>query len=174
MHQRDFKMAMRDLRVYPDPVLKKRARSVEKVDDDIRRLLDDMAETLYAQPGIGLAAPQVGVLLRVIVVDVSSRDKNGRLIGLVNPEIVWSEGSIPYEEGCLSVPGMTVEIDRKERVRVAALDREGRPVEIPADGLLAIALQHELDHLEGRLIIDQVSWLKRDLYRRKMKKAVAD
>jgi len=163
-------MARRDILLYPDPLLRKRASTVEEVDDKIRELIDDMAETMYCAPGIGLAAPQVGVSLRVIVVDVGKRDGGERLIALVNPEIVWSDGSVVKEEGCLSIPGMTVEMERKERIKVIGLDRDGTEVEIQAEGLLAIAIQHEIDHLEGRLIIDRISQLKKELYRRRIKK----
>jgi len=166
-------MAIRDIRLYPDPILKRKALLVDEVDEEITRLIDDMAETMYAAPGIGLAAPQVGVLLRVVVVDAAPRDQESRLISLVNPEIVWADRTIIQEEGCLSMPGMTVDMERNERIQLIGLDREGKEIDIQAEGLQAISLQHEIDHLEGRLIVDRVSRLKRDIYRRKMKKVAS-
>lgn len=166
-------MAIRDIRFYPDPILKRRALPVDEVDEKIRRLIDDMAETMYAAPGIGLAAPQIGVHLRVIVADVTPKDVESQLISVVNPEVVWSDGTIIQEEGCLSIPGMTVDIERKQRIRLIGLDREGKELDIQAEGLLAISLQHEIDHLEGRLIVDKISRLKRDIYRRKMRKVAS-
>ncbi len=166
-------MAIRDIRLYPDPILKRKALFVDEVDEEITRLIDDMAETMYAAPGIGLAAPQVGVLLRVVVVDAAPRDQESKLISLVNPEIVWSDRTIIQEEGCLSIPGMNVDMERNERIQLIGLDREGKEIDIQAEGLQAISLQHEIDHLEGRLIVDRVSRLKRDIYRRKMKKAAS-
>lgn len=164
-------MAVRDILTYPDPLLRKRAYAVNELDDRIRKLIEDMAETMYSAPGIGLAAPQIGVPMRVIVVDVTRGDEGNGLISIVNPEIIWSEGSVIQEEGCLSIPGITVEMERKERVRVIGLDRDGKEIDFYAEGLLAIAIQHEIDHLDGRLIIDKISPLKRELYRKKMKKA---
>lgn len=170
-------MSVLEIRRFPDPVLKKKAEPVETVDEEIRKLMDEMAETMYASFGIGLAAPQVGVSKRVIVVDVSPRDetREGRLIALANPHIVKSEGSEEFEEGCLSLPGFTTVVERPSKITLSAIDREGRDVLIEADGILAIALQHEMDHLEGTLILDHASTLKREFYKKRIKKqAVAN
>jgi peptide deformylase len=162
---------VREIVIWPDPVLKEIAKPVDAVDDGIRRLLDDMAETMYAADGVGLAAPQVGVSKRVIVIDVSPRQPEQKLIHLVNPEIVKVEGKMTYTEGCLSIPGEAEDVDRAAKVWVRALGRDGKPFEIVAEGdLLAIALQHEHDHLQGTLFVDHLSSLKRELIRRRMKK----
>ncbi len=167
-------MAIREIRLYPDPILKRKAIPVEEVDEEIRWLIDDMEETMYAAPGVGLAAPQIGVLFRVIVVDPASKQQGGsQLISVVNPEIVWSDGSIIQEEGCLSIPDMTVEMERKERIQLTGLDRDGEEVDLQAEGLLAVCLQHEIEHLEGWLIVDNISRLKRDIYRKKIRKALS-
>jgi len=155
---------------YPDPMLKRVSQPVTSIQKDIRQLVDDMFETLHDAMGVGLAAPQVGQLMRVIVVDLSAHQEGSDLVALINPEIVWSDGEVIWEEGCLSVPELTVEIPRKEHVKVTGLDFKGKPLELKADGLFAIALQHELDHLNGRLIIDRLSALKRELYRKKSRK----
>jgi peptide deformylase len=151
---------------YPDSRLKKVSEAVNRIKKPIRALVDDMFETMHDASGVGLAAPQVGQLLRVIIVDVSSHQEGADLVALVNPEIVSSEGDVLWEEGCLSVPDLTVEMPRRERVKVTGLDLKGKRVEFEADGLLAIALQHELDHLNGWLIVDRLSGLKRELYRK--------
>lgn len=165
-------MAIREIKKYPDEVLKRRAEPIEDVDEDLNRLIDDMVETMYAAPGIGLAAPQVGVSKRLIVVDVKTAyGEEASLYVLINPEIVASEGEVKSEEGCLSLPGFTVSIDRFERVTVKALDREGNEICIPAEGLLAMALQHEIDHLEGTLILDRTSFLKREFFKKQLKKS---
>ncbi len=162
---------VREIVIWPDPVLKDIAKPVDAVDDGIRRLLDDMAETMYAADGVGLAAPQVGVSKRVIVIDVSPREPEQKLIHLVNPEIVKVEGKMTYTEGCLSIPGEAEDVERAAKVWVRALGRDGKPFEIVAEGdLLAIALQHEYDHLQGTLFVDHLSSLKRELIRRRMKK----
>lgn len=158
---------------YPDPRLKRISAPVGSIDREIRILVDDMAQTMYAAPGIGLAAPQVGRLLRVIVVDVSAQEGGGEPLALVNPHIVRAEGEIDWEEGCLSVPDLLVEIPRKERLVVSGLDPSGKGMEIEASGLTAIAIQHEIDHLDGRLIIDRVSSLRRELYRKRQLKAAS-
>jgi peptide deformylase len=133
-----------------------------------------MAETMYAAPGIGLAAPQVGECKRLIVLDVKAAyGDEAELIVLINPEIVESEGCVKSEEGCLSLPGFTVSIDRSETVTVKGLDREGNEITIPAEGLLAMALQHEIDHLEGTLLLDRASFLKREFYKKQLKKSEA-
>ncbi len=166
----DYEM-VREIVIWPDPVLKQVAAPVDRVDDTIRRLLDDMAETMYAADGVGLAAPQVGVGKRVIVIDVSPREPDQKLIHLVNPQIVEAEGKLVYTEGCLSIPGEAEEVERASRVRVRALDYHGKPFEIVADGdLLAVALQHEADHLQGTLFVDHLSSLKRELIKKRMKK----
>jgi len=166
---------VREIIIWPDPILKEVAKPVDRVDDDVRRLLDDLAETMYAADGVGLAAPQVAEGKRLIVIDTSPRQEGQKLIHLVNPEIVRTEGLTSYTEGCLSVPGEAEEVsDRAEKVWVRALDRSGKPFEIAAEGLLAIALQHETDHLQGVLFVDHLSSLKRELIRKRMKKLKAE
>ena len=150
---------------FPDPRLRRRAEPVGTVDDGIRKLVDDMFETMYEAPGIGLAAPQVDVAMRVIAIDLS-KDRNDPLC-LVDPEIRWAEGEVEYEEGCLSVPGVYDMVKRAERVRVSATDRDGRSREIEAEGLLAACIQHEIDHLDGRLFVDHLSRLKQQRIRKK-------
>jgi len=163
-------MARLPILEYPDPRLRIRAEHVTVVDDEIKRLVDDMFETMYAAPGIGLAATQVDVHKRVIVIDVSeTRDEP---YCLINPEIVWAEGRESYEEGCLSVPGLYEYVERAERIKVRALDRNGEPFELDAEGLLAQCVQHEMDHLEGKLFVDYLSQLKRErLKKRYLKRA---
>jgi peptide deformylase len=162
-------MAKLTILEFPDPRLRTRAVPVAVVDDGIRRLVDDMLETMYAAPGVGLAATQVDVHKRVLVVDVS-KDQN-RPLAFINPEIVEREGSTEAEEGCLSVPGIFDTLTtRAERIVVRALDREGQPFEIEADGLLSICIQHEMDHLEGKLFVDYLSDLKRTRIRKKLEK----
>jgi len=164
-------MPIRPIITAPDPRLKVKARPVEKVDDYIRRLMDDMLSTMYAAPGIGLAAPQVGEAVRVIVLDVAGRDEDPRPMRLANPEIVWaSDEVVSCEEGCLSLPDHYAEVERPERVRVRYLDYEGEIREIETDGTLATCLQHEMDHLEGTLFVDHISALKRGIILRKLKK----
>lgn len=164
---------------YPEPVLGEVAAPVANIDGRLVSFLDDMAETMYAAPGVGLAAPQVGLSERVIVVDCDSRDdrEGGTghgLLKLVNPEIVAAEGKIVWEEGCLSVVDFTAEVDRAARVLVRAWTPDQKEVRLEAEGLLAVALQHELDHLDGRLFIDRLSRLKRDLYKRRVKKMIRE
>ena len=166
---------VREIIIWPDPVLKEIAKPVDGVDDTVRRLLDDMAETMYAAEGVGLAAPQIGVSKRLIVIDVSPREPEQKLVHLVNPEIVKIEGKMTYTEGCLSVPGEAEDVERAAKVWVRALGRDGKPFEIVAEGdLLAVALQHEYDHLQGTLFVDHLSSLKRELIRRRMKKLKAE
>ena len=162
---------------YPDPFLKTLAAKVETVDDSVKKLIDDMIETMYYARGIGLASVQVGDSRRVVVLDVPDEDEKERtkgknLMALVNPEIVLAEGEHIYEEGCLSLPGVTADVERAARVMVRALDRDGKPIEIEAEGLLSIALQHEIDHLNGIVFIDRLSRLKRELVKRKYKKSM--
>ena len=164
-------MTKRSIVTLPDPILRQVSRPVERVDDDVRELVEDMFETMYAAPGVGLAAVQVGVPLRVIVLDAAEEGEEGRPLAMINPEILsFSEEKRVYEEGCLSIPEVRVEIERPASVHVRFLDLEGRQQELKADGLLATAIQHEIDHLNGRLIIDYLSRLKRDIIVRKFKK----
>jgi peptide deformylase len=166
-------MALLDIAVYPEEALRKRAEPVEEVDDEIRKLIDDMAETMYAAPGVGLAANQVRVLKRVVVVDIEHPEGNPNLIALVNPEIVERSGEICWEEGCLSFPGINVDVERSAALVVRALDREGRPFELEAEDLLAVAIQHEIDHLDGVTLADKVSFLKRRWIMRELQKKKA-
>ncbi len=161
---------IREIIIWPDPILKEIAKPLDGVDDTTRRLLDDMAETMYAADGVGLAAPQVAVGKRCIVIDTSPRQEGQKLIHLVNPQIVKTEGETTYTEGCLSIPGEAEEVERAAKVWVRALDYFGKPFELECDGLLSIAVQHETDHLEGTLFVDHLSSLKRELIRRRMKK----
>jgi len=165
---------VREIVIWPDPLLKEVAKPVDRVDDGVRRLLDDMAETMYAADGVGLAAPQVAEQKRCIVIDTSPRQEGQRLIHLVNPEIVRTEGVTTYTEGCLSIPGEAEDVERAAKVWVRALDYFGKPFELEADGLLAIAVQHEADHLDGVLFVDHLSSLKRELIRKRMKKLKAE
>ncbi len=153
---------------YPDPRLRKTAKPVEAVDDGVRQLVDDLLETMYAAKGIGLAATQVDVHRRVLVIDVSV-ERNQPLV-LINPELLRAEGRGPGEEGCLSVPDIYEKVPRASRIRVRALDREGAAFELDADGLLGVCIQHEMDHLEGKLFVDYLSELKRQLIRRRLEK----
>ena len=165
-------MALRDIRVVPDPVLKQKSAPVAAVDDELRALMDDMLETMYAAPGIGLAAVQVGVPKRVIVMDLA-REEPREPRYFVNPEIIWrSEDTLPHEEGCLSVPEIFDEVERPARVRLRYLDYHGQPVDEEAEGLYAVCIQHEMDHLEGVLFIDHLSRLKREQAVKKVKKQV--
>ena len=167
-------MAKRPIITAPDPRLKVVSEPVGKVDDALRALMDDMLETMYAAPGVGLAAIQIAVPKRVIVLDVSKREDESaapRPICLVNPEIIWvSEERSTCQEGCLSIPEVFEDVERPARVRARYLDREGRPQEIEAEGILATCLQHEVDHLNGVLFIDHISRLKRELLLKKFRK----
>jgi peptide deformylase len=159
--------------------LQHKAAPVAEIDATVLKLVDDMIETMYAAPGVGLAAPQVGLSERAIVLDCDSADERaegrGRgLLKLVNPKIIAAEGSLVWEEGCLSVVDFTAEVKRAARVLVSAFTPEEKEVRIEADGLLAVALQHEIDHLDGKLFIDRISRLKRDLYKRKIKKVIRE
>ena len=167
-------MAVLEIKTYPEKVLKEKALPVENIDGQIQRLIDDMIETMYAAPGIGLAAPQVGVSKRIIVLDVSVREEEKMpLIVIINPEIVNHEGETDSEEGCLSLPGYTTTVKRAEKVLVRGLNREGMPVEIEGEGLLSRALQHEIDHINGTLLIDRVSSIKREFFKKRFQKALA-
>lgn len=170
-------MAILPVILFPDPVLKKKAEPVTEITKEICTLLDNMAETMYAAPGVGLAAPQVGISQRVIVLDPGVREgetvKN-QLHQLINPVITHAEGEIEWEEGCLSIPGFLMPMVRNSHVIVEALTKSGKPVTIEAHEFLAVILQHEIDHLEGKLLIDNVSRLKRDLYLRRLKKILSE
>jgi peptide deformylase len=162
-------MAKLTILEFPDPRLRTRAAPVAAVDDAVRTLIDDMFETMYAAPGVGLAATQVNVHRRVLVADVSPEQDHP--LAFVNPEIVEREGTTEAEEGCLSVPGIFDKLStRAARIVVRALDREGKPFEMEADGLLAVCIQHEMDHLEGKLFVDYLSELKRTRIRKKLEK----
>jgi peptide deformylase len=164
-------MAELPILIAPDPRLRGKAKPVTTVDARVRRLMDDMLDTMYAAPGIGLAAPQVGVMERIIVVDVSGRNEPSAPVRLVNPQIVWSSPETePGEEGCLSIPEQYADVTRPARVRVSYVDEKGVPREIEADGILARCLQHEIDHLDGVLFVDHLSKLKRDMILRKTHK----
>ncbi len=166
-------MAKRPIIKLPDPILRTQSSAVEQVDDDMRRLIDDMLETMYEAPGIGLAAIQVAVPKRLLVLDVTDKDEERNPIAMINPEILrLGDESRIYEEGCLSIPDVLVDIERPSTVTVRYIDREGKRQELNADGLLATAIQHEMDHLDGKLIIDFLSRLKRDMVVRRFKKQV--
>jgi peptide deformylase len=165
-------MARLTILEFPDPRLRTRAQPVEQVDQSIRKLIDDMFETMYAAPGIGLAATQVNVHKRVLVIDVSEDRKQP--LALVNPEVIKRDGVEESEEGCLSVPGYYEKVTRAENIRVRALDRSGKQIEFDADGLLAVCIQHEIDHLEGKLFVDYLSELKRTRIRKKLEKEHKD
>ncbi len=161
-------MAILDILVYPDPRLKQKAAPVERVDESVRQLVDDMAETMYAAPGIGLAAVQVNVRKRVLVIDLS--EEKNELQVFINPVIVERDGEQETEEGCLSVPGLYAPVQRARRVRVQALDRDGKPFELDAEGVLAVCVQHEIDHLDGKVFVDYLSRLKRERIRKKLQR----
>ncbi|HET6604705.1 MAG TPA: peptide deformylase [Xanthomonadaceae bacterium] len=161
-------MAILQILEFPDPRLRTRARPVERVDAALGRLIDDMFQTMYAAPGVGLAATQVDVHRRLMVIDVSE-DKNQPLV-FINPEILARDGAQACQEGCLSVPGIFADVKRAASVRVRALDRHGKPFELDAQDLLAVCIQHEMDHLEGKLFVDYLSPLKRELVRKKLEK----
>jgi len=155
---------------YPEPVLQAQSEVVENIDEEIQKLIDRMGATMYAAPGIGLAANQVGNLQRIIVYDLTPQERGRNLSVLINPEIVQAEGKIEYEEACLSVVDFSSEVTRPAYVKVRGVDRHGNPVDIEAEDLLAVCLQHEIDHLNGVLFIDHVSSLKRAMYKKKLRK----
>jgi len=161
-------MALLEILHFPDPRLRERAKPVKEVDAKIRKLIDDMFETMYGAPGIGLAAVQVGVTQRVITIDIS--EERNQPLALVNPEILEKDGIEEMSEGCLSVPGVFENVKRAEHIRFKALDREGDEFEMEADGLLAVCVQHEIDHLDGKLFVDYLSNLKRQRIRKKLEK----
>jgi peptide deformylase len=161
-------MALLPILEFPDPRLRTRAQPVTQVDAALRTLIDDMLATMYAAPGIGLAATQVNVHKRLLVLDVS--DARNQPLALINPELIARDGVEESEEGCLSVPGIYDKVTRAERIRVRALDRNGKQIEFDAEGLLAVCIQHEMDHLEGKLFVDYLSELKRTRIRKKLEK----
>ena len=161
-------MAILDILRYPDPRLRKRARIVDTVDDQLRTLVENMFETMYQAPGIGLAATQVNVHKRVLIIDIS-KDQNQPMV-FINPEIVEEHGVEEMDEGCLSVPGFYERVRRAERIRVRALDLQGESFELEAEDLLAVCIQHEIDHLDGKLFVDYLSQLKRQRIRKKLEK----
>jgi peptide deformylase len=164
-------MTIRPILILPDPRLKQKSAPVARVDDEVRALFDDMLATMYDAPGIGLAAIQIGVSKRLVVVDLARKDEPPHPICLANPEIVWSsEEHSVYEEGCLSIPEQFEEVERPARCRVRYLDRDGEEQELEADGLLATCLQHEIDHLDGVLFVDHLSNLKRNMIMRRLAK----
>jgi peptide deformylase len=163
-------MALRTILHYPDPRLREPGKKVEALTDELKQLIDDMAETMYAAPGVGLAATQVGEPWQIFVVDCAAEGEPSDFRVFVNPEILSAEGKITWDEGCLSFPGAREEVERADKVRVRAQDREGRSFELEAEGLLAIAIQHEYDHLQGVLMIDRLGPLKKRLLHRKMLK----
>jgi len=167
---------IRPILFYPDKRLRDPGKEVEEFDAELHRLIEDMAETMYAAPGVGLAAPQLGISKRLFIVDVASDDEEpSDLRVFINPEIIATEGETVFNEGCLSFPGIREDIDRAERITVRALDPDGKPFELEAEGLLAIAIQHENDHLNGELMIDHLSVLRRRMLHRAMsKRAAAD
>lgn len=165
---------IREILIWPDPRLKEKAAPVAQVDGSVRTLIDDMFETMYAADGVGLAAPQIGVLQRVIVIDTSPAEDGGEPLALVNPEILERSGTTQWREGCLSIPGEAEEVTRAAWVKARYLDRDGVEQEIEASGLTAIALQHECDHLDGVLFVDYLSTLKRELIRKRMRRLKAE
>jgi len=163
-------MPILEILKYPDPLLHKIAAPVKNITGKTAQLIEDLLDTMYAAPGVGLAAPQVGASERIIVMDVDHENPRKQVYKLINPVITQAEGEIVWEEGCLSVVDFTAEVRRAAQVEVVALDEHEKELKIEAEGLLAVALQHEIDHLDGKLFIDRISRLKRDLYTRKRKK----
>jgi peptide deformylase len=167
-------MAIRSILHYPDPRLRQKAEPVAAITPEIQKLVDDMAETMYAAPGVGLAATQIGEPHRVFLIDIASEDEPSKLHVFINPEITKLEGECTGPEGCLSFPGISEDIKRATKVTVKALDRDGKPFELTAEGLLAVAVQHENDHLDGVLMIDRMGMLKKRIVQRKMQKRGAE
>ncbi len=164
-------MTKREILIEPDPILRKKSDPIEKVDDELRKLLDDMIETMYEAPGIGLAAVQIGILKRIIVIDISKKDEKKKPIFLINPKIFYkSTNTSLYEEGCLSLPGHFAEIERPAECHLNYIDYFGKEKKLEAKGLLATCIQHEVDHLNGILFIDYLSKLKKDMIIKKLKK----
>jgi peptide deformylase len=167
-------MALLRIRKFPDPELKEPALPVKNIDGRLNGFIDSMVQTMYAAPGVGLAAPQVGDSRRIVVLDTDHENPGKSLLKLVNPQIVESHGSITWEEGCLSVIDFTADVQRAEKILVRAWTPEEKEIEIEADDLLAVALQHEIDHLDGKLFIDRISRIKRELYRRRLAKLIKE
>ena len=172
-------MAIRKILTFPDPTLKEESQDVENIDGRVVEALEDMAQTMYAAPGVGLAAPQVGLQERLIVVDIGdeedgSGERGRKLIEVINPVIAEEEGSIIWEEGCLSVIDFQAEVKRANRIWLKGYDRDQNEISLEAEGFLAVALQHEIDHLDGTLFLDHLSRLKRDMYGRRVKKALRE
>jgi peptide deformylase len=165
-------MAVLEIKKYPERILKLKAQPVTSINGDLQKLIDNMIETMYAAPGIGLAAPQVGISKRLAVVDISTVDTSSPLLILINPVILQKEGVIEFEEGCLSLPEYITKVQRAERVLMSASDRDGKTIEIEGKGLLSIALQHEIDHLEGMLLIDRISPIKREFFKKRFNKSL--
>jgi len=167
-------MAIREILKYPNPLLRKKASPVTEFNAQLKELITDMAETMYDAPGVGLAANQIGVLQQIVVVDVSPKEEKNKLIPLINPEIMEGEGSVVDEEGCLSVVDYAANVERFSHIKMRAQDLEGKEIEFEADGWFARVIQHEVDHLEGKLFIDHLSSLKRALYKKKRKKQLKE
>jgi peptide deformylase len=167
-------MAVLEMLHYPNPVLSKKSLPVQTIDSTIRQLVKDMAETMYAAPGVGLAAPQIGHSLRLAVIDITPADQPKNLQVLINPEIIDAEGECTWEEGCLSVPDCSEEVKRKKKITVRYQNLEGETLEIVGEDLMAIALQHEIDHLDGILFIDRLSRLKRNFLKKKLRKEIPE
>lgn len=161
---------VREILIWPNPLLKQKAKPVQKVDDAIRTLVKDMFDSMYEADGVGLAAPQVGELVNIIVLDTTPRQPESKAVAMINPEILSLEGKTTYKEGCLSIPGEAEDVDRASIVTVRFLDEQGQEQTLRAEGLLAIAIQHETDHLKGLMFVDHVSPLKREIIRKRMKK----
>lgn len=160
-------MSVLKIYTYPEKVLLQKAEDVDNIDGALQRLIDDMLETMYKAPGVGLAANQVGVLKRILVADISSKEKSYPVVVLINPVIVYSEGLEESEEGCLSIPDCRVKVKRAKEIVVRGLDRDGKPIEVTASGLLSRAIQHEMDHLDGVVLFDRLSSLKREFYKKR-------
>lgn len=166
-------MSIRKIYQYPEPVLRKKAEDVKDFSDELQQLIEDMADTMYDAPGIGLAAPQVGESIRLLIVDLRSDGEKREYLTVINPEIVASEGTQVDEEGCLSVPDLTANVNRFKKITLRYQDKDGNDQEIIAEDRFAVVLQHEIDHLNGILFIDHLTPLKRGLYKKKMKKVLA-
>jgi peptide deformylase len=160
-------MSVLQIKRYPDKVLREKTDPVGEIDSELQKLIDDMIETMYAAPGVGLAANQVGVPKQVTVMDISVGTEESSLIVLINPEIIHAEGELSEEEGCLSIPEYTTVVKRFEKVKVKGLDRNGESIEIEGEGLLSRALQHEIDHLNGFLLIDRIGRIKREIFKKR-------
>jgi peptide deformylase len=163
-------MSLKDILIYPEKRLRKKSQTVEKIDKKIQKLLDDLADTMYNAPGVGLAAPQIGENVRVLVVDISTKEEENSLLELINPAITDSSGTQKSEEGCLSVPGFYGNITRKKKITVEAVNRDGEKIKFEAEEILSRVLQHEIDHLDGILFFDKMAKLKKELFIKKIDK----